>query len=119
MTVVIIELVVLVSLGGIGDGRGGLDGCDERNFSVGVVVVVVIVGGGRCCRGDGDCDRGGGCRLTSCYHGRWNARDVRSGQRIYISDRTHSIPLRLPNMCLTQPLPALSVAYIEYTTPTT
>ena len=37
-------------------------------------------------------------------------------QRIYISDRTHSIPLRLPNMCLTQPLPALSV---EYTTPTT
>ena len=59
MTVVIIELVVLVSLGGIGDGRGGLDGCDERNFSFGVVVVVVIVGGGRCCRGDGDCDRGG------------------------------------------------------------
>ena len=40
-------------------------------------------------------------------------------QRIYISDRTHSIPLRLPNMCLTQPLPALSVVYIEYTTPTT
>ena len=39
-------------------------------------------------------------------------------QRIYISDtsRTHSIPLRLPNMCLTQPLPAL---YIEYTTLTT
>ena len=29
-------------------------------------------------------------------------------QRIHISDRTHSIPLRLPNMCLTQPLPALS-----------
>ena len=43
MTVVIIELVVLVSLGGIGDGRGGLDGCDERNFCFGVVVVVVIV----------------------------------------------------------------------------
>ena len=40
-------------------------------------------------------------------------------QRIYISDKTHSIPLRLPNMCLTQPLPALSVVYIEYTTPTT
>ena len=35
-------------------------------------------------------------------------------QRIYISDRTHSIPLRLPNMCLTQPLPALSVEYIEH-----
>ena len=32
-------------------------------------------------------------------------------QRIYISDKTHSIPLRLPNMCLTltQPLPGLSV----------
>ena len=29
-------------------------------------------------------------------------------QRIYISDRTHGTPLRLPNMCLTQPLPALS-----------
>ena len=24
-----------------------------------------------------------------------------TGQRIYISDRTHSIPQRLPNMCLT------------------
>ena len=29
-------------------------------------------------------------------------------QRIYISDRTHSTPQRLPNMCLTQPLPAPS-----------
>ena len=26
-------------------------------------------------------------------------------QIIYISDRTHSTPQRLPNMCLTQPLP--------------
>ena len=48
-------------------------------------------------------------------------RLVSSEQRIYryISDRTHSIPLRLLNMCLTQPLPALSVVCIEYTTPTT
>ena len=29
-------------------------------------------------------------------------------QRIYISDRTHSTPARFPNMCLIQPLPALS-----------
>ena len=29
-------------------------------------------------------------------------------QRIYISDRTHRTPQRLPNMCLTQPLPAPS-----------
>ena len=35
-----------------------------------------------------------------------------SHQRMYISDRTHSNPLRLLNMCLTQPLPALSVVYI-------
>ena len=27
---------------------------------------------------------------------------------MYISDRTNSTPQRLPNMCLTQPLPALS-----------
>ena len=31
---------------------------------------------------------------------------------MYISDITRSIPLRLPNMCLTQPFPALSVVYI-------
>ena len=49
-------------------------------------------------------------------------RMVRAIQRIYISDRTHSTPQRLPDMCLTQPLPALSnsqvvgVVYSMYTT---
>ena len=42
---------------------------------------------------------------------------IRISQRIYISDRTHSIPLHLPNMCITQPLPAMSVVYIQYSTP--
>ena len=57
------------------------------------------------------------------YQIRWTGKiSYRSNQRIYISDRTHSTPQRLPNMCLTQPLPALSdsqvvgVVYSMYTT---
>ena len=53
---------------------------------------------------------------NSGSHGQSADRPVRASQhrkvlwhqRIYISDRTHSTPLRLPKMCLTQPLPALS-----------
>ena len=41
---------------------------------------------------------------------------------MYISDKTHIMPQRLPNMCLTQPLPALSdsqVVGVVYSTFTT
>ena len=52
------------------------------------------------------------CRARSCcliWDCLWGPNPstrllLSSSQRICISDRTHSIPLRLPKMCLTQPL---------------
>ena len=43
---------------------------------------------------------------TRCWHSHWlrGHNNDYADQRIYISDRTHSTPLRLPKMCLTQPL---------------
>ena len=39
---------------------------------------------------------------------------VSAKEYTYISDRRDSTPLRLPNICLTQPLPALSAVYSNY-----
>ena len=51
---------------------------------------------------------------VSLYWGaEYRTLSMRFDRRIYISDRTHSIPLRLPNMCLTQPLPALVCSILQ------
>ena len=47
----------------------------------------------------------------NCVTSRLAAMLYRMNQRIYISDRRYNTPLRLPNIRLSQPLPALSAIY--------